>query len=651
MSNELRWHFGFGGAEAHGPKDSITRTFTGNKYYSLAREVIQNSLDAVLDESRAVRISFSLFEIARESLSGIFELDETISRCRANYSDVKDFAAFCDKAIGLLSEDRLKCLRISDFNTKGLVYGEGKTPFYAFMEAVGYTLKESATSGGSFGFGKGAYYAASGLRTLLVSSIYGEGEFVFQGKARLTTHFDDEGNKKDYTGLLGLGNQAPITDPDVIPTDLVRTEMGTDVILVGFDDDDATWKDELIKSVLNNFWLAIWKNELVVEIGDITIDQSNLEVTIERYYSETDDDGKANEPEGWNPYPYFKSVRYIADGPNNFFFEENLPTLGHCTMSVFRKEGLPNRTMFVRGPKMTVFKRTSNKASNYVGVFECDDDSGNEILRAMENPEHNQWRKNNYLEDGKPHPDGVKAELEFSGFVNRCLEKLQIQDAGAKQKIMGLERYLTIPEDLLPDEEGGGGLATSGFDSTSEESDTETGLETVKKSDEPSKIRIKVKNDTTVIQDDTGSPTEGIDDIFTGTPGGEGEGGGGEPGPSPGDHPTQGGEDDDQPIRRPLRVRARVIAQSLPNGKILHLLRVFCEKQATAEIEVFSGVDNDGIDDDSLIILNATQDGVPVTTSGNKLRNISLDVGANNLLVEFDSDHKHSLRIKSYELC
>lgn len=644
----IRWHFGPGGAEAHGPQDSITRTFTGNKYYSLAREVIQNSLDAVLDRTEAVRVSFSVFDLERTELPHLFSLNEAISRCAENYSDVSNFVDFCTKAGQLLSGDSLKCLRISDYNTKGLVFGEGKTPFYAFMEAVGYTLKDSSSSGGSFGFGKGAYYAASSLRTLLISSVYGEGEHIFQGKARLTTHFDNENNKKDYTGLFGGENGRPITDSSVLPRSLVRNEKGTDVVLVGFDDDDDTWTDELIKSVLNNFWLAIWEGELIVEVEEVLINKDTLEKTIEQYYSEQDDDGKTAEPEGWNPYIYFKAVRY-KDGPNNRYFEESLPTLGNCKLFIHIKDGLPNRTMFARAPKMTVFKRTSNKASNYVGVFLCDDDKGNAILRAMENPEHNQWRKTNYLKDGKPHPDARRAELEYADFVNSCLEKIQTAHSGIKQRIVGLEEYLTIPEDLLADEEGEGTGGPSGLDVTSENSEGETAVERSRKASEPLEITLDVRRQTNVLRTAEGD-VKGNEPVFTGNPGDDGQGGDGSAGSKPGHHVSTGGDGVDMPTRRPLPIRSRVGTQSLQDRSIVHNVKIFSSIHAKAELEFYAGVDNDGGDDDSLVILSANGSGGPLETSGNKIIFIDLVDGENPIRVKFDSPHKHSLRIKSYEV-
>ncbi len=646
----LSWFFGTGGSEDLGPNDSITTTFKGNKYYSLAREVIQNSLDAVLDRAQPVRVAFSVFDLERPTMPGLFDLGETVARCKEKFSYHSPFMKFCDRALQILEGETLRCLRIADYNTKGLEYGEGQTPFYAFMQAVGVTLKETAGAGGSFGFGKGAYYAASMLRTLIVSSVYGEGSFIFQGKARLTTHMDGE-VKKDYTGLFGLVPGKPIEDRSGVPEELVRAERGTDVIIVGFDDDEHTWKDSLIKSVLNNFWLAIWEGNLVVDVEDVTIEKNSLEATISRYFSETDPDGRVNDPETWNPYPYFKAVKYKDGGPNNHFFEKDLPTLGPVRMYMLVKENLPNRTVYMRGPKMTVQKKGNNLGSNYVAVFVCDNDRGNEILRAMENPEHNAWKKNNYTENDRPHPDAIAAEGEIREFVNECLGKLRSQNPASRQKIMGLEQYLSIPEDLLADADGSGNNGRGGAESSGEITETETPVERAVKRREAQAIVLTATKQVTVVEPATGEPDMGDGVIFTGTGGGDGGGGGGgESGGVPGGHVTPGSETGTKPVKVPLNLRYRVVAQRTDEG-IVHLVKVYAQNDASAEIEFFVGVDNDsGGDDGSLVISSAAMDGAELDTSGNKLTGVALTAGENTLEVRFDSDEKHSVRIKSYEV-
>src|SRR5580692_1356364 len=256
MSTSLQWYFGPAGSDEQGPNDPITTTFKGNRYYSLAREVIQNSLDvADTNTHRPVKVSFSLVEIPINQIPGFAELDTTFRQCAAYYPGDERFKKFCTTAISLLRKDKITCLKISDYNTLGMAYDESdKSPFYAFMKSTGFNLKASQGAGGSFGYGKGAYYLASQLRTLIVSSVYGAGQYVFQGRVRLSTHRNAENDLRDYAGMYGLASGTPVTTPDLVSDIFRRSERGTDIFIMGFHQ-ERDWKDNLIKSVLNNFWL------------------------------------------------------------------------------------------------------------------------------------------------------------------------------------------------------------------------------------------------------------------------------------------------------------------------------------------------------------------------------------------------------------
>ncbi len=496
MSKELRWFFGPAASQDQGPNNSVITTFRGDKYYSLAREVIQNSLDADdKSNARPVKVKFALTSVPTEQIPRLSELSEDIKRCANYYRDDTRFKEFCDNAIALLSASSISCLRISDYNTLGMAYGneENKGPFYAFMRSVGYNHKEIRGAGGSFGYGKGAYFLPSQLRTVFVSSNYGHGQHVFQGKAMLTTHTDEQGNRREDCGLYGGDNGHPITVHEDIPELFRRTEKGTDFLILGFHQ-EPNWKDSLIKSILNNFWFAILENDLVAEVEDTTITLANLEEVIAKYYDEADLDGSVSDPQSWNPYPYYKAVKYNK-GVSGEYVQQNLSTLGPCKLYFRLKDQLPKRIAYMRSPKMIVYKRGYNQGSGYAGVFVCDNDRGNEILRLMENPQHNEWRKNNYQVNDSPHPDAARAEEEIKKFVKDSLTKLMKVDGQQSQKVLGLEQYLSIPEDLLASEEtkGASGSGSRGGKPSATLTEEETAVETTRKTNETPVIPITVR--------------------------------------------------------------------------------------------------------------------------------------------------------------
>ena len=180
MSNlelNCKWHFAIqlGGRE-DGPNDPMQDNFKKTPYASLIRESIQNSLDVPLDPMQPVRMDFSISRIRAREYSNFFELKKHIEGCIRHFPN-NDDAKVCYKPmldfLNSLDEfDNLYYIKVSDFNTLGMNYVKGDTscPFYAFVRAAGVSAKNDATAGGSYGYGKAAYFYISPLRTIFVST-------------------------------------------------------------------------------------------------------------------------------------------------------------------------------------------------------------------------------------------------------------------------------------------------------------------------------------------------------------------------------------------------------------------------------------------------------------------------------------------------
>lgn len=66
-----------------GINDAGIETFTANMNKSLVREIIQNSLDAVIDGcTDPVEVEFVQFDILRESIPDVDELQRAINKCK-----------------------------------------------------------------------------------------------------------------------------------------------------------------------------------------------------------------------------------------------------------------------------------------------------------------------------------------------------------------------------------------------------------------------------------------------------------------------------------------------------------------------------------------------------------------------------------------
>lgn len=658
MEKDCKWHFGNEGGIDIGPNDPIHQTFKGSPYYSIVREAIQNSLDAIQDKEQPVNVSFQYFDLNRIEYPEFFQLESHINQSLKYYLNNSDAKQLFGGMLKYLNGPeagkkklKISCLKISDSNTKGMKFIEDDTqsPFYAFLRAAGVSAKTLGGSGGSFGFGKGAYFALSPIKTLIVSSKDNKGNVYFEGATRLTTHLDTENKKLTAYGFYDNNNGRPVVKEEYIPQIFRRVQTGTDINIVGLWDEPE--RDKLmIKSVLNNFWLAIHEKELIVKINHIIINKENLEQIIEDYFPSEYESGSASQIESWNPKPYYKSVKYNGISNQFKFFSGELTTLGSVKFFVYLAKGLPNRTSYFRRPKMVVLKKTDKRINGYAAVFVCNNDKGNEILRKMENPAHNEWSKGNYQEDGQIHIDAKKAELELTRFINEKLDSLSKINTSKKVHFMGLEDYLSIPEDLLEQEEDtnleGENLNSHKGLISNKLTDEETGMQTTKISSDifikPTiKSKAFIKEVESVLVGENGDI-----DITEGFINGAGD----QPPLTPRPHGPEGemhlgSISDDAQITKVLRkVKLRVVAEK--DGNFYnHTLIILCNEEIkNAELELFVGGDNDK-DDEILII--STDVGI---AKNNRIKNVILSAGKNLIKVRFADNLKHSIKIKTYEI-
>ena len=103
--------------------------------------------------------------------------------------------SFFKQALEVIHKPTITCLRISDFNTSGLVGSreEYNSPWCNLTKSSGASDK-SGSHGGSFGIGKFAPYACSALRTVFYSTSDKDGLCASQGVSRLTS-FKNKKNK------------------------------------------------------------------------------------------------------------------------------------------------------------------------------------------------------------------------------------------------------------------------------------------------------------------------------------------------------------------------------------------------------------------------------------------------------------------------
>jgi hypothetical protein len=427
----VKWTFAKneGGREA-GFHDAGVETFKGNFDRYLARELIQNSLDARRDASKPVHVEFELLELDRKEIPGIDDLRDTFARCSKYWRHQGKARDFFDRAKQIASKPKVVALRVGDYNTNGVLGSDTdkEKDWFNLIRCAGSSAK-SGTEGGSFGIGKNAPFAASEMRTVLYSTY--TGEHVFQGVATLASHELESGAIAQQTGFLGGKNGSSVRSKSEIPRRFLRNERGTDIIVPGFRADDS-WQRDLEFAVLEHFWLAIEWGNLTVSVGKQEITRQRLPKLLQQFSAD----------EGFTANRYFEAYKDPAKN-----FEEKLPNLRSVSlyMSVGDAEA-PKRVAMVRGTGMVIFTKAFRSLIPFCGVFICKNEKGNKLLRDMEPPRHDIWDPDHPNKGENKH-----IESEYSRFIRDCVKELAPVDNSKILSLPDLHKFLP-DDDETPEE-------------------------------------------------------------------------------------------------------------------------------------------------------------------------------------------------------
>lgn len=282
MTSNPSWNFPSNNCgEIIGIAASGVETFKGTPIKSLAREICQNSIDAILNDTTPTRIEFKTFEITPNDIPDFSALKDVFDRALSFWSIQQSEKAkvFFNNAIKISNQPKIRCLRISDFNTTGLLGSdeEYNSPWCNLTKSQG-TSDKSGSNGGSFGIGKFAPYACSDFRTVFYSTLDSTGIEAYQGIARLTSFKDEKGTTAQGIGFYGNPKNSPAKRQYSIDHNFqIRTagNSGTDIYIIGFNG-DTDWESKIVASILDGFLYAIYSEKLEVAVENTIINKNTL---------------------------------------------------------------------------------------------------------------------------------------------------------------------------------------------------------------------------------------------------------------------------------------------------------------------------------------------------------------------------------------
>ena len=421
------------GGPVQGLNDAGVENFLGAIDTYVSRECGQNTGDAKRDDVPCASLEFDLLEMRSEDIPGFDQLRDALHACLGRWGARDKEKVFFQQAIDLAKSKVIPVLKISDFGTTGLTGTDEGGRWFALVKSQGVSEKDEG-AGGSFGIGKSSPFAASRFRTVFYGTKVESGEVALQGVCRLATHSGENGQSTQGVGFIGAFDEdggaggepvfRAVRDVDQIPVAFRRTSIGTDIWVIGYSS-GPEWQDDLIRSIVNNFWPAIHQGTIEFRVGNQKIEKGNLESLIRLHKSAED----------FEAHHFFSTT---ASQP----IKARLKLVGECELYLSTASpDLPRKICMTRQSGMKIYDYQPRACRvPFSGLFLCKDPVGNALLRRMEPPRHDTWDPKRI-----ESPEGRRALDEIKEWIRSEVKKLNPLHSGSSFDEAELSKY--IPDD------------------------------------------------------------------------------------------------------------------------------------------------------------------------------------------------------------
>lgn len=614
-----------------GLNDAGIETFQGEPTKSLAREVIQNSLDAGLDNDKPVEVEFKLHKLDHEYIPGLSSLKDTILKCK-DYWDIEKTNKFFKEAHNIIDNGEIPVLEVSDFNTTGLVGADQdkmSNNWFNLIKGKGVSDKQTG-SGGSFGIGKQAPFACSNLRTVFYCTKDINGTKAFQGVAELVTHLKND-KQTQGTGYFGvIDRNMPVLDFSEINSFYARDITGTDIYILGFND-PKNWKKKIIRSIIENFFAAIYNGELTVKIADVLLSADNLSNMIKKYIKEDNN----------SEYYADKYFESLISEDNHYFKKDDFEGLGKVELYLLSKKNFPKRVAMVRGTGMKIFDKGHFRTPlKFAGVFIAEGEGINEFLRKIEPPSHDKWEPQRH--EDSSYADKMRSSIY--DWINTKVKSISADQDAERVDVDGMSQFL--PDHLME------------FPITDEENQEaeDEFTDNPKMKNEPKKIEIE----TTITETTSGTESEINPNSEEGASGGFGDGGENGPGGrydggSGGDSGDDGGRTDSDDNAKPTitnnplkMVNSNVFCLNRELGLYLASFTANRKGKGSLKINIAGEDTSDEAPIEMAKYYNSDKGEIKVSQSG-KVGPFNIEDGDNNILLKLDESIRCALEVDLYE--
>lgn len=450
--------------ENEGLGDAGIETYRDTPYASTARECGQNSMDAARD--KPVIVHFELIHVPKSEIPCHEKLESALKAClgKARDQSIEKEIDFFDGALTTIRNDSVGVLRISDFNTKGLLGpAVPGRPFHSLVKATGVSTKEQETSGGSFGIGKNAVFSISNLQTVFYSTLYidevsGERKYLAQGKSILVSHTDDGGKPRRARGYWGGDGFNPLESPEAVPSWLQRDEVGTSVFAIGFAD-RPDWQYRMVQSLVRNFFSAIHNGLVEFRISGNGDEVRVTKTTLPALFADAKVRNASEVTGHLEELEFAKCLYNALVSTEARITEIEVEGLGKVAVRLLVKDGLPKRICIARNGMVITdtLEHFGDKFRNFpmykefVALVEPITDAGSALIKQLENPRHDSLSAERILDEGK-RDKATKVMKSLAKKIREVVKSHTLTMPEDVEKIDELAEYFANPEtaDVIP---------------------------------------------------------------------------------------------------------------------------------------------------------------------------------------------------------
>lgn len=423
-----------------------------------------------------------------------------------------------------------------------------------------------------------------------------------------------------YWGNITEQECKPIRNQETMDEFYRRDKTGTDLYIIGAKLEKEEWVENIIYSVIENFWKLIIEDKLEVSIVNngqrINIDSKNVRALAQMG---KEDNAKIDEHDIFNAYKFIELNDSVEDVRYGSICSENDVELKIAKLPQYPEKKILR--MRETEMKINIFS-PRRRPVNFIGILIAKGEELNRQLRESEPQTHDAWNADN-IED---EDDRRK--------VRNTIKRL---DAWLNEQIDSLSYVDNIPE-----------FDAEGLDFLTLEDEDSNGIEEIQKPFDEI-INQEIEEQEILAGQNSPTQTSGVDKTKDEEPRAGGEGDGDQPRDRDGKNKATGSEENTSgrgDSYHEIKMKYVKTPYDSDNNRYRVIIRPV-ENIESSEIHFLRCTDSGELE--KINVKKATINGTELEISGNVIKNINLTENEDTKIdIEFDTKRKCIMEVRIY---